>query len=269
MREFIDKETGEIIKISSYRTEDQDKAFRKRKHREQQRGKSFSFTDMDNVEKLREDITLENIDLTTKDLGYFLVLQTYVNFEGILFESEQSKKPMNRTAIGRVLGIKKGATIKKLVDKLLKHEMLLEVDKGYQVNEKFHFKGHTQNKKLVKAFSTKIREVYRDLSPADLGILYMVIPHIHYKSNVICSNPHEMDIRKVNTLSISQLAELTGYTKHELSRRISRMEFGDYIVFSKTIKQGKAHLTINPLVFYRMDGEPRQDIVDTFLIQGK
>jgi predicted transcriptional regulator len=265
----IDRELNDGDRVYSKEQVDN---FKEREERKKSRGRMFSFADMDNVMKMKEEIVLGQSDLTVKDLGYFLVLQTYIDFDGVLYESSVKEKPMKKADIAKLLGISKPTALK-LVNKLLKHEMLLETKvegkKAFQINEKFHFRGHTKNKKLVKVFATKVREVYEELSPVDLGILYMVLPYIHHKTNVLCENPHETDVRKIEALSLTRLAELTGYTTSELSRRLNRMEFGDYIVFSKTIKQSKAHYTVNPLVFYRMDGEPRQDIVDTFLIQGK
>ncbi len=284
---IFDTETGvierELKAGDRIISNEQAEAYREIQERKQSRGKSFTFGDMDSIREIKEDVRMakelkDKTALSCIELGYLLVLQTYTNFDGILYESSQAMKPMNRVSIGRVLGIKKSNTVTQLVDKLLENELLIEVEeplengktaKGFKVNEKYHFKGKSKNRNVVKVFSTKVREAYGELKPADLGLLYMILPYISYETNVLCHNPYEQDARKIEAMSIDDLVKITGYSLAELKRKITNMKFGEYTVFSKTTKNRKVHFTVNPLVFYRKEGEAPQALVNTFLIQGR
>ncbi|RVT57636.1 hypothetical protein [Niallia taxi] len=275
--EFVNLETGEIKEFAYARTVEQEKAFQEKKKREDSRkkAKAFTFSDMDNA---REAIEM----LTTIELGYYLVLQTYVRYEdNALVKSTHNPVPMNRGDIGEVLGINNRSHVKKHIDNFLA-KGLMQVKtveaKGKQVeafviNSKYHFKGTTKNKKVVKTFSEQIRKLYNDSKkkrkPADMGFLYLILPYIHYENNILCSNPFEVNPESIEALSIADICEITGLDKKNVQAKINSLTWDGMSVFAKVLKGRKTHLKVNPFVFYRKDGEPDKSLQADFLIRGK
>jgi biotin operon repressor len=278
--EFVNLETGEVVKISSYRTVEQEKAYQEKKMREKSRKKAKAFT-FSNMENAKEVIQM----LTTMELGYFLVLQTYIDYSNnALVKSSHNPTPMSRGDIGEVLGINNRSHVKKHIDNFLEKGLMIEktitVDgkqvKAFCINEKYHFKGKTDNQKVVKAFSEQIRRIYNTnfskkskKQPADMGFLYLILPYIHYETNILCLNPFEPNPEAIEALSIADICRITGLDKKNVQAKLNNLKWDGMTVFAKVIKGRKTHLKVNPFVFYRKDGEPDNSLVTDFLIRGK
>ncbi|MGG0418256.1 hypothetical protein ABEY52_19660 [Priestia aryabhattai] len=278
--EFVNLETGEKKIISSYRTVQQEKVYQEKKRREQSRKKSKAFT-FSNMENAKEVIQM----LTTMELGYFLVLQTYIDYSNnSLVKSTHNPTPMKRRDIGEVLGISNRSHVKKHIDNFLEKGLLIEkiiaVDgkevSSFCIDERYHFKGKTDNQKVVKSFSEQIRRIYNtNLSkkskkqPADMGFLYLILPYIHYHTNILCSNPFETNTQAIEALSIVDICRVTGLDKKNVQAKLNNLKWDGMTVFAKVIKGRKTHLKVNPFVFYRKDGEPDKLLQTDFLVKGK
>jgi biotin operon repressor len=277
--EYLNLATGEVKEFAFTRTPEQQKAFQERQKREgsRKKAKAFTFSDMENAKEVIEM-------LTTTELGYFLVLQTYVRYEdNVLIKSTHKPVPMKRKDIGEVLGITNRSHIKKHVDNLLDKGMMSittvqvgvkEVD-AFVINNHYHFKGRTENKKVAKTFSEQIRKLYQaninkknKRKPADMGFLYLILPYINYENNVLCFNPFETDGRDIVALSVADICRITGLDKKNVQSKINNLKWDGMTVFAKVLKGRKTHLKVNPFVFYRKDGEPDKSLQADFLIRG-
>lgn len=275
---FVNLETGEPVRIASYRTVEQERAYQEKKTRESSRkkAKAFTFSDMENA---KEVIQM----LSTIELGYFLVLQTFVDYSNnALVKSTHNPIPMSRGDIGEVLGINNRSNVKKHIDNFLEKSLLIEKSiradgkevKAFCINEKYHFKGKTDNKKVVKAFSEQIRRIYnnkskRNKKPAHMGFLYLILPFIHYETNILCSNPFETNPEDIEALSITDICKISRLDKRNVQAKLNNLTWDGMTVFAKVVKGRKTHLKVNPLVFYRKDGEPDKSLIADFLIRGK
>lgn len=276
--EYVNLATGEIQEFAYARTVEQERAYQEKKKREESRkkAKAFTFSDMENA---KEAIEM----LSTVELGYFLVLQTYVSYEdNVLIKSTHNPVPMNRGDIGEVLGINNRSHIKKHIDNFLEKGLLLtkavmvsgkEVE-AFVINPEYHFKGTTKNTKVVKTFSEQIRKLYKENSsknkkkPADMGFLYLILPYIHYENNILCANPFENTAENIEALSIADICNITGLDKKNVQSKINSLKWDGMTVFAKVLKGRKTHLKVNPFVFYRKDGEPDKSLQADFLIRG-
>ncbi|MEZ0117131.1 UNVERIFIED_ORG: biotin operon repressor [Heyndrickxia coagulans] len=273
-RKLVDPETGQVFdNVVFIRTKEQQKAWQDKKRVAEPRRHSFTFSHMENT---KEVISMS----TTVELGYFLMLQTFIDYENnMLVKSQKDKIPMSRRDIGKVLGISNRSIVKKHIDNFLEKGLLTTKQvtvngKEYTalfVNPKYHFKGATNNAKVVKTFSSQIRKLYshKGIKPADMGFLYLLIPYLHMKDNTLCSNPYEPDVKKVDALSMSEISEITGLDRKNVLTRICRLKWDGMRVFAKVVTGKETHLKVNPRVFWRQDGEPPQVLVDMFLIKGK
>ncbi|MGE7604918.1 hypothetical protein ACQKL5_21045 [Peribacillus sp. NPDC097675] len=100
-RIMVDVETGEKYDLASYTTVEQQLAYKEVKDKEERLSKSenpFFFAEMDEV-KGKELTKLDN-----KNLGWFLILQTYVDYKNML-RLLDAKLPMKPLEIRRALKI--------------------------------------------------------------------------------------------------------------------------------------------------------------------
>lgn len=188
---MIDRETSEIVRVASYITVEQAEAVQKqteglnvKKAKEGGKSKAFTFTKMESVKAITNQFT--NVEL-----GYFFVLQSYMDYENLLIKSTHNKYPMSKSDMGKILGIKNRGHLNKLLERFIQNGLLIEkvlrIDgdetKGYFVNRDLHFKGTTRSRKVVKVFCNQIRILYKSHltdkgsnQPADLGFIYKVLP---------------------------------------------------------------------------------------------
>lgn len=280
--EMINRNTGELIKVSSYTTVEEAAAIQKqlegwiiKKAREGGKSKAFTFTKMENVKAISNKFS--NVEL-----GYFLVLQSYVDYDNLLIVSSHNKQPMSKRDIGGILRIKHRGHLKKLLDRFIDSHLLIEKEvivdgeyfTGYYVNTDFHFKGTTRSRKIVKVFSNQVRRLYSEhltekglKQPADLGFVYKISPYIHYETNILCSNPYEESAANIQKLGLNELCRITGLDMKNLQNKIKKLRWNGMTVFAKVSKGKRVHLKVNPLVFYRKDGEPDESLLADFLVK--
>lgn len=253
---IIDVSTGEdmsegkriidIRQAASYRAS-KEKAGRQR---------DFTFTDMDNIREV-----IENID--DKHCGYLLYLQCFINFEGKLVKDNRNKTPMTKADIQETVGLKRTA-FGEFFNAMADAGIIYEIYGDYYIHDRYHFRGKTSNTRIIKAFTTKVKELYRGRNAKKLGFIYKLLPFIHLETNTICTNPYEPDVNKIEQLSKKDIAELTGEDEKTLYRKIRSMKLGDEYVFAE-VTSGKArYYKVNPFIFYRKNGDPDATLREMF-----
>ncbi|MGG0186968.1 hypothetical protein [Bacillus rhizoplanae] len=270
-KQLMDIETGEIIEVTSYRTDKQDKAYREQLKRETLRNKSdapFLFTQMDAIEG-------GLAKLNNKDLGYFLVMQTYIDYKNMLKVSADSKMPMTTVELQEVLKIKSDKTLRAMLKRFKdlgivyqeKVELYGKSHKAYFISTEYCFRkgsgGANSNQKtdtVVKVFMGTLQEVYaqEEIQPADIGFMYKTIPYMHYDSNMLAVNPSEREYSQVKHLTIKDLADAVGMSREKTAIKLASIVWDNKYVFAR-IKTGASkeyQIKVNPFVFYRKAGNP-------------
>lgn len=112
---------------------------------------------------------------------------------------------MNQKDIQELLGVSKRKTID-LLKELEEIKILKSVPKGrtktYQINKKIHSMGKDINEAFVKLYKKKLNELAKEYDLGiGLGILYKMLPYVHWQTLYICWNPDE-DIRFDSSLSL-------------------------------------------------------------------
>ncbi|WJH34279.1 winged helix-turn-helix domain-containing protein [Paenibacillus sp. CC-CFT747] len=266
--EGVSLETGEIgfhIPYGSgirWTTSKQREAFKQKKGRERTPGRAreFVFTDMVEIRAVIEV-------LNETDCGRLLFLQTFV--ERNTNRLVKGKKPMSKRDLKDTLGLD-DKSFRSFFDAMACYEIIISSSDGsYAINAQFHFSGKTDNTKVIKSFSTRVRDLYRKYDPRDLGFIYKLLPFVHYWTNTICRNPNELEIERIEALSKKEIAEITGMDESTVYRKISRLQFDDMFVLAE-VKRGKERFyKLNPFVFYRQFGEAPLTLQADFLIKGR
>jgi hypothetical protein len=194
--------------------------------------------------------------LTPAQCGYLLVLTSHVNWNGLLVRSEKDSTPLTPAEMQKALNLAKSkrSTFTDFLDACLNHGIIKKEPAGYYVEKGFHFRGRTEGERVVRTYITQLREMYKDISAHDVGLLYRLIPYIHVDSNILCENPNEKDARAVVKHNRKTLAEAIGVTPQVISRATSRMIYDGKSVFAKvtTATDGTFYM-LNPSIFRRSD----------------
>lgn len=203
---------------------------------------------------------IKNVDyvvqaLTASQRGYLLLLSTHIDYEGRLIRSENDKTPMSKEDMRKVLRLTgtKDSSFYDFLDACMNHGIITHDPERdvYYVTKRFHFKGSTYNERVVKTMVMRLREMAKELTPNDIGLLYGIIPYIHVSSNYICANPEESDLRHVVRLNQRELAEKLRIHPKSLARAIGRMSYRGHPMFAKVTAGGRSYFMVTPLLFLR------------------
>jgi hypothetical protein len=262
VKKVADPETGELLiqapattyKIVSIK---QAEAFKTRNEVRKGSEKRFTFTNMEAVKKLPNDIKMAH-------LGYLLYLQCFLNYYGVI---SVRNKPFNRKGLIKLLNVSEN-TFDSFMRVMKANDLITEVNKVYVVNSDYHFKGKTEDSRVIKSFCTTVKTLYHNSKQADLGLIYRLLPYVHLETNTLCSNPYEQDVEKTIPLNKAQLAEITGIDERTIYSKMRRMQVGEHFVFADiSVGTSETFYRINPMLFYRKNGEADPSLIELFSIK--
>lgn len=242
-----------------YFTESYEERERKRKYAYKQNDKRhFTFSHMENMREVTKS-------LPNKYCGYALMLQPYIQYKtNLIATNGRSPEPMGVKQIAKVLDVQP-RTAKTAIQKLKEFGVLDETEEGYyKMNERYHFRNKSQGDvdKLVKTFSTTLKKL--NLKPADLGVIYKLLPYVHFETNLVCKNPFEVNPKKVEFYNKKELGELIGLSRSKASEVIAELTKAGVIVEirRKASLIEEAHgdrretvIALNPSIISRLQGE--------------
>ncbi|CAM3803124.1 hypothetical protein [Alkalicoccus chagannorensis] len=264
-RTEIDEETGEIRvsapqKTHVVRSKKQIESYKKKLQKGNGRQPEFTFSNMESIKVLTE--------IKDNYLGHFLYIQTYIDYNNRLVTNKRPSLPMRKADIKEYLGVGE-RMYQSFMSEMKKHNLIFEQDGYYYVNDNYHFRGKTNNSTVIRSFKTKIREMYGGTSARDVGMVYKLLPYVHLKTNTICKNPYEEDVRKTQAFNQMELSRLVGMKDQaRLRNKMMRLKIGDEYVFGE-IKTGHGTFyRINPAIFYRKRGNPPEALIEEFSIRN-
>ena len=231
--------------------------------REEFRGKQseFTFSAMDALHEVTRV-------LTRAQCGFLFVLQCHVDYgNGRLVTAKKS--PMTTEDMRRILNVKKSSFydfLRKCVDNtiILEHE-----DGSYSVNDRYHFRGSVPTGlSVIKSYSAKVKRIYGTVRPEDLGLIYRMLPLVHYATNTLCANPAEPDPERLDALNRKELAEVLGISVGEISRRLPKLTVDNEYVVAKVSVGGADSYMFNPWVFYRKMTQPDETLRSIFRVKA-
>ncbi|MFE4129695.1 hypothetical protein [Peribacillus sp. YIM B13482] len=278
-QEFMNVETGDVVKIASYRTEAQQEAYQKHQKAKaviKKSGSPFVFSEM---EAFKGGLSM----LNNKELGYFLLLQTYVDYKNMVKANADAKTPMKTKEIAEALGVTAQTTntvLKKFEKLSLIYRDKVEVaGKSYKavfISSDYCFRkgvgaeySNKKTDKAVKVFINSLQEAFKEgLQPADIGFIYKSIQFIHYETNLLVANPTERDLHQVQTLSLEALAEVMGLSVEETSRKLGNLQWTNMYVYGKIRVGRELIIKANPNLLYRKAGEFDETLGAEFVVNS-
>ena len=245
----VDANTAEIITDGTYyvRSRKQDEAYRRITDKEG-RSPSFFWNRMERLPFVADTLTFAQS-------GHLLILSSFIDYDGLLVKSENDQTPMSTDDMRKVLRLDKSkrSTFYDFLDACLSHGIITESGDGrFYITQHFHFRGKTEGERVVKTYITRLREMFKEVSAHDIGLLYRMIPYIHVETNMLCANPEEKIPKYIRKFNRKELADAVGVDPQVVSRSVRRMVFDGKSVFAKitTATDGTFYM-LNPAIFER------------------
>lgn len=143
---------------------------------------------------------------------------------------------------------------------ILSYGIITEKNGEFFVNPHFHFRQQQQHNRVIKLFTTTLRELKDKLTASELGFLYNLLPYVHYDTNMICADPFT-EPENIKFLNKTQIALLVDMDEKKTAKQLDKLrKIG---VVAETIRQDDRRdriFTLNPYVFYRKKGGPDDDV---------
>ncbi|GAB6451361.1 hypothetical protein CQZ91_21615 [Bacillus cereus] len=240
------------------RTKKQEKAYEERIRREDSRQQNkFTNTNMNSIDYISEH-------LTNAQIGYLMMLESYIDYDGKLIFSQKNKTPMQTKDLLKVLGLRtKDSTFHDFKKKCLEHEILIENknEKALFINRKFIFKGAFKGMGMdvVSTITKEAKKMNSNLKPTDLAILYKLKKYVHVDSMALVWNPQETNLYKIKTLKAKDLPEILGVSKGYIYQRLPQLVHdGEYLIAKVQVGKSKKYM-LNPKIYFRGDYKTVQD----------
>ncbi|MFP5111616.1 hypothetical protein ACSU64_04430 [Bacillaceae bacterium C204] len=195
--------------------------------------------------------------LTNAQLGYLMILQCYINYDGKLVKSQKDNTPFKTCDFLRVLGlVGKESTFKDFRKKGLEKGILIYdgEEKTYFINKKYIFKGAFKGMNVVSMVTKGIKEGLDGTKPEELAMIFKLQQFVNFKTMALVKNPSEVDVDGLEFMKAKDLSEALGVTPSYLSQKIYRLSVNEEYVVAK-IKVGKepTRFMLNPNIFFRGD----------------
>jgi DNA-binding Lrp family transcriptional regulator len=209
----------------------------------------FSFGHMRNIRGITRG-------LSNKYCGYTLMLQPYIQFKtNVLVTEGREGSPLTLSNLARIWDVS-NRTARAIVDELESRSIIFETSGVFTINERYHFRKKASGDvdALIKTFFTTLKSF--NLTAADLGFVYKLLPYVHYDTNLICADPfvNPSDIR---FLTDSEIGDIVGMTETKTKESLARLRKARIIGEWINVEDRRAKFTaLNPYVFYRKPGEP-------------
>lgn len=187
----------------------------------------------------------------------FLYLCSYGDYDGYL--GTERRKYNKKELCGLLMLSDKRAV--ESVDEMVSKGLLIEDGGNYLVNNKYYIRGKLDYERgnVTRVFNNGIQELYKKSQYNEHKMLAHFVPLMPYMNvyyNVLCHNPDESDIKKIQALSLKEVADLFGVDKSNstrLRKKLVNITVNNYYLlgyFYRSIGEGELKcFIVNPYVF--------------------
>lgn len=295
----VNKTTGEIISAVIITNPDkyevvekkrvkQKRYFAERKNRTNLYNKivdGFTFSHLKTISKLHTDNRFKDDEKTR-----IMVLGTYVSYtDKGSFLKYANGHYVRKNHLMDLLHISKRDKFYSFYNKMVDAEIITEVKEGNTLklrlkwSNMYHFKGTIPKNvgidadTLIKSYDNQIRELFNARnergrllhSPTLLYSVFMVLPFVHYETNILCKYPNK-PFDDCQPLTMNELAKGLGYSRsNDLKRKLLRINLKEQPVFSFNTTNKATHITVNPFVVWRQQKMPDASLLVSFYDTAK
>lgn len=150
----------------------------------------------------------------------FIYLCTYGNYDGYLVATE--RRFLNKKDLYNLLMLS-DKRAEECINEMLSKKLLFLIDNKYKINSKYFIRGKINDQKgnVSRVFNKGLQELYRKSKYNEhkmLAHFIPLLPYVNHNYNIICFNPEETNISKIQALSLKDIAEIFGVDKSNSTR---------------------------------------------------
>lgn len=210
---------------------------------------------------------IEYPNLTKGDYARLVYLSTYLQRNGTKLKVS-GKTYAKRSDIKKLLDIP-DRTARAFLNRVEKSGVLYVDETGYinisgKIFKNGKIGGATSKRNFARYFIKNTRQLYKQFKKGKaidkLGVLYSLVPYLDLKFNVLCKNANNnvSDISEVEPLTMSELAEILGYSDSFALRRSLKslkVDIDGIIYFAVAFHEigdvDNSLITVSPFFIYR------------------
>ena len=230
-----------------------------------------------------------DLNISLSSLTRIIFLSTYINYKNVLVYGAH---PMNRTQMNRLLGLSKREFIN-FTNEMQQADILTFTDDKIIISEKVFGRGKLpeiftkRNNEdylyAIRLYQKTVRNLYQRATPRShktLSYVFQMIPYINRQYNILCYNPLETEVKKIQPMLLNDYCRMVGYNEKNIGRLASnilrpeftitdgtdtKVESAVRIVLSVRDDNQKIYqVFVNPRVFYAGDSWENIELLCTF-----
>lgn len=161
---------------------------------------------------------------------------------------------------------------------LLEKELIIITGDGLvKVNPKYCKKGkitsRKQLKESVRMFEEGFKRLYNQVNSTEhkkYSLFIKILPYVNFYHNVLCNNPAEKDIEKIDVVTISELAKILNVNQTRLKNDLLKIIINDELAVGLFIKKDGTHIYVNPSIYYKGNNiDDLKALIDMFKTKKK
>lgn len=172
-------------------------------------------------------------EVSHSDIVRMVFLATYISYNGYL--SGGNHRALNVKDVKRLIGL----SDRRFYDfwsTTTKAHLLCEKDGKIYADSKVFRKGELRPAVVSKyaekgvyftrLYADAVRQLYRAVPASFVRVasyIFQVMPFVNREFNIVCHNPLETDLEKVQPLKLSEFCELVGYNKRGSRRLLGQL----------------------------------------------
>lgn len=228
-------------------------------------------------------------EVSPSNLTKLIYLATYLSFDGSLrWGKAHGHRPITKKDCETILYVSP-RTFDAFWKEMIDNDILAEdpLSNGILMNPSYFAKGkidvtvefgaeYTKTRIFVdgvRALYTKTDTRYHK----SLSLIYRIMPFVNRMYNIVCKNPFETDINKVEPLSLKEIGSFLGYDEKNLNRLTKTIYEIKFFADGKeqtavryvTADRKRYEMYINPLVYYGGPNRSEVQILSGFIKEEK
>lgn len=218
-------------------------------------------------------------DLLPQTVTRLIYLNTFIHYgDNKLMKTERT--PMEKSDLAKILGISKAAVTKfwkEVSPKYIaeKENNLIFTNTDVFIRRKLNQRGgFNPYQKFYMQGIRKLYEITAVTQHKHLGYVFKMLPYINLEFNVLCRNPLETDLERIEPLSLKDFCAEIGYDTSQINRLLNIYRKLTFDVKGKQenfcafvfdgINRNKSKIFINPNVLYNGSNYQRVKILGMF-----
>lgn len=133
----------------------------------------------------------------------------------------------------------------------------------------------TKNLGVSRVFTHAYRYMYDNLEKKERNTLFYLarlLPYVNIQFNIICSNPFEEDIDKIEPLSTREISEIMGVEPEHFStvmKKLTKLKINENYALCKIVVGEKSKYIMNSALFYQGNNRDSLKVIEALMKESK